>query len=67
MARAVVQLPQLVLDDEAIGRLHHGLGVTYGPLPPGDEMAVLDTAGRLAAIVRPQDGQTLQPVRNFEI
>jgi tRNA pseudouridine55 synthase len=66
MSRAVTQLPQLVLDDDAIARLRHGQRVPCPALPSGEELAVLDGRGQLAAIVRPEGGDVVRPVKNFE-
>jgi tRNA pseudouridine55 synthase len=66
MARATAGLPQLVLSQAEIERLHHGLTIVKPDLPAaGDEMAAVDDQGRLAAIVRQREPGVLRPVRCF--
>ncbi len=71
LQRAVEALPTLQLEADALRRLRHGQRVEVPPhVPPrgagGDPWAVLDSAGRLQAIVQ-RRGRYLVPVRNLAV
>jgi tRNA pseudouridine55 synthase len=65
LARAVEMLPKIILTAEEIGQLHNGASISKGISPPAAEIAALDSAGRLAAIIGPRSPGLWRPLRNF--
>ena len=64
--RAVERLPRLVLTGEEVARIQAGQAIArQAPAPNSPEVAALDSAGRLVAILVPRGGGLLGPARNF--
>jgi tRNA pseudouridine55 synthase len=62
---AVAELPALCVQDDQIRRLRHGLTIQNPEHLTSDEIAAVDSAGNLIAILTGRRGGTLGPVRNF--
>ena len=67
LVRAVEMLPKVVLAAEEIVRIHHGLTISREVVPPAEEIAAVDSSGRLAAILAPLDGGRLRTLCNLPI
>lgn len=66
MSRAVDSLPQLILSPDEIARIRNGLTIPTDPsVADQPEVAALDSAGRLVALLRPRGPGLLGPLRNF--
>ena len=66
-AQALAELPSIRLDAADIGRLAKGLAIEDRWATAAPEIAGLDAAGRLAAILGPRGKRHLRPLRNFPI
>jgi tRNA pseudouridine55 synthase len=67
LVRAVTMLPTVVLSAEEVVRIGHGLRIRKDDVPAGQEIAAVDAAGRLAAILGPAGDGTLRPLRNLPL
>ena len=67
LVRAVEMLPKVVVSAEEIARIHHGLSISTEAVPPAEEIAAVDAAGRLAAILAPLEGGRLRTLCNLPI
>lgn len=66
MSRAVDALPQVVVTNDEIVRIRNGLSIARESAPSEDQqIAALDAAGRLVAILRPRGPGLLGPLRNL--
>jgi len=64
--RAVDRLPRLVLTGEEVARIQAGQAIArQAPASDSPEVAALDAAGRLVAILVPRGPGLLGPARNF--
>jgi tRNA pseudouridine55 synthase len=63
-ARAVAQLPSVIVDDTEIERLRNGLRITHSGNRLAGDIAAIATDGKLISILS-IDGDQLRPVRNF--
>ena len=62
---AVADLPSLIVSEDEVEELRHGRFLTRPDAPTGKELAALDTAGGLVALLKPRGGDRFQPVRVF--
>jgi len=62
---ALDHLPRVQLDDENVSKLQMGQCISAQDCQDAAEVLALDSNGELIGIVRPRDGNQLQPVRNF--
>jgi tRNA pseudouridine55 synthase len=62
---AVADLPSVQVDQDRLQRLQHGLSIENSSPLAGPEIAALDRAGNLVAILTSRRRGTLSPVRNF--
>jgi tRNA pseudouridine55 synthase len=62
---AVAGLPSVQVDQAQVQRLEHGLSIENPAGVAGPEIAALDRAGNLVAILTSRRRGTLSPVRNF--
>ena len=58
-------LPAVVLSAEEVVRIGHGLKIHQDAAPAAEEIAALDEAGRLVAIIGPAGGGLWRPLRNL--
>ncbi len=66
--RAVEMLPRVQLNATQLEEVSHGRAIELEPGYPtdeSDEIAAVDAAGQLAAILRPAGGPDWRPLRNF--
>jgi len=64
-ALAVSQLPQVTVDQEAIIRLSQGKGVDVNPPEAAQEVAAVNAAGELVAVLVPGKEDPWRTTRNF--
>ncbi len=65
---AVVHLPQLRLDDEALRAIRLGQAIPRpAGMPQAAEYAAVDSSGRLAAVLVPRRGDRLGPALNLDV
>ena len=62
---ALQHLPQITIDQQCVKKLQHGQFIDRKLAQPAAELLAVDDQGRLIAIVKPREGDRLQPVRNF--
>jgi tRNA pseudouridine55 synthase len=62
---AVSSLPTILLSQDEIERIGHGLPIHRASQPPPGEMAAIDQENELVAIMEAQADGALRPVRNF--
>lgn len=66
--RAVERLPRIELSAQQLARVRGGQTIPRGELPPeANEIAAVDTAGRLAAILTARGKGLLGPLRNLPL
>lgn len=64
--RAVGRLPQVELSADEIAKIRHGLTISRKPPPAGEgQLAAVDAAGRLVAVLTPRGPGLLGPRRNL--
>jgi tRNA pseudouridine55 synthase len=64
--RAVEQIPQVIFDEQQVRRLLRGQAIVCETAPrDADEIAALDSTGRLIALLVPDGPVRLWPVRVF--
>ncbi|MCH8044132.1 MAG: tRNA pseudouridine(55) synthase TruB [Planctomycetes bacterium] len=62
---AVESLPSVTLTADQYARIANGQTIGLTDPPDADEIAALDSVGRLAAILIPRDNETWRPLRFF--
>ncbi|MEO1498150.1 MAG: tRNA pseudouridine(55) synthase TruB [Planctomycetota bacterium] len=62
---AVAGLPRVQVNAAEVEELRNGRFIARGDEPLADEVAAVDEAGRLVALLKPRGTERYQPVRNF--